>query len=339
MQLKNLARALAACAFALVAIMADVAYAEHIIMKNGDKITGTIKSVWDKELIIEPSYSDEFAVDVPEIASIESDRIFEIEFADGRKVDAQFNGADDAGLQRVVIDGQPLTVPLEQIAELQEPEDYYEWESRIDANATVRSGNTDSSLSRVNANSVLKLGDHRQIADLTVSREETDSITSKEQMLLQYNYNWLFSDAIFLSGKVSFERDPIRDLDSRIILGAGLGYDFWAEPSRVLSAQAGFGFQTEEIDFIETDSSIFFWSLRFSYDLLGGDLNFFHNDSFSENLSGRKNSIFKSSTGLRYEISDLLYGNVQIDYDYESNPASAATSKDFALLFGLGLEF
>ena len=56
-------------------------------------------------------------------------------------------------------------------------------------------------------------------------------------------------------------------------------------------------------------------------------------------INGRDNAVFKSSTGLRYEITDLLYGNFQVDYDYESEPAATADNEDLAVLLGFGLEF
>ena len=327
------------CAISVCLFTCTIANAEYIVMKNGDKITGTISKIWDKELFIEPAYSDEFSVDMPNIAYIESDRVFEIEMQDGRKADAEFKGADEAGLQIAVIDGQSVAMPLAQIAELEEPDEYYEWDTTVDLSATLRKGNTDSSNSRLNANSILKLGDHRHIGDFVFSRETLDSITSKEQTLLTYSYNWLYTDDWFVAGNASFERDPIRELDKRLILGAGIGYDVWNDAGRLWTMQLGLGGQTEEIGMEKNDSGIAFWSMRISHDLIGGDLNLFHNNSITTNISGRSNTVLKTSTGFRYEITDLLYANVEFVYDYESDPADIAENEDVSLLVGLGLEF
>jgi hypothetical protein len=56
-------------------------------------------------------------------------------------------------------------------------------------------------------------------------------------------------------------------------------------------------------------------------------------------VSGRENTVFRTTTGLRYEITDLLYANLSMDYDYETDPADIATNEDIAILFGLGAEF
>jgi hypothetical protein len=44
-------------------------------------------------------------------------------------------------------------------------------------------------------------------------------------------------------------------------------------------------------------------------------------------------------TGLRYEITDLLYVNFELDFDYESKPEAGVENEDIALLFGIGVEF
>ena len=47
---------------------ADPALADDVlVMKNGDRITGTVKKIWDGKLHIEPAYSGEIAVDLDKI--------------------------------------------------------------------------------------------------------------------------------------------------------------------------------------------------------------------------------------------------------------------------------
>ena len=63
---------------ALISLSAEgLAANDFVIMKNGDRITGDIKRIWDGEVTIEPEYSDEFQVDLPLVERIESDRDFE----------------------------------------------------------------------------------------------------------------------------------------------------------------------------------------------------------------------------------------------------------------------
>jgi len=203
----------------------------------------------------------------------------------------------------------------------------------------VNRGNTDSETVRINANTNLKLGDHRHIGTPVVADESRDGLRTKDQKLLAYNYNWLFREAVFFAAQASYERDPIRSLDRRNIVGAGIGYDFWDDARRTFAMQGGLGYKTENIDNMSEDQTIAFWALRFSYDLKGGDLNLYHNHSLDTTLSGRRNSVVKSSTGIRFEITDLLYANLEVTYDYETHPAAGAEKEDVSVLAGIGLEF
>ena len=196
-----------------------------------------------------------------------------------------------------------------------------------------------SSNNKLAADSTLVIGDHRHFGDLSIIREDQDSVATKRQDLIRYNYNWLFRDPWFFSAAVSLERDPIRDLDRRAVLTAGMGRDIWNNPRLSLNLQLAVGAITEEISGSSEQSTVAQWALRYRQDLFSEDLEIYHNDSITYYVDGRDNTIFKSTTGLRYEITDLLYANFSVDYDYETEPSATATNEDLAMLFGFGVEF
>ncbi len=203
----------------------------------------------------------------------------------------------------------------------------------------VNSGTTDSLNTKLAANTTLTIGDHRHYGDFTLIREEQNSLATKEQDLVRYNYNWLFNDPWFFSAAMSLERDPIRELDGRAILTAGMGRDIWNTPRLTLNIQLGAGVITEEIEMSNDQSTVAAWTLRYRQDLFAKDLEIYHNNSITYYIDGRANTIYKTTTGLRYEITDLLYANFSVDYDYETQPAATATNEDLAVLFGVGVEF
>jgi putative salt-induced outer membrane protein YdiY len=335
-------KALASKAIVCLAItiwVPALAAADVLYLKNGDRITGTIKSIWDNEVTIEPEYSDEFQVDLPLVERIESDRDFEVEMPDGSDVVAKMQGVDEDGNQLLIIEGESVAIPLGELREVDEPEDYYDWEALIDYSLSVSDGNTDSLNSRLAGQGVFKLGDHRHIGHVIQSREELESETTKDQTVLAYNYNWLFNDPWFFAANAQYERDPIRELKHRITASAGIGRDIWNDPGRFLNIQLGAGFLDEEIGLEKETSSVAVWALRFNHEFFSGDFDLFHNHSIIETIEGRDNTIIKTTTGIRYEISDLLYLNVSYDWDHESEPAGTAEKTDSTFVIGAGLEF
>lgn len=324
-------------------LVSQASYAGQIFMKNGDVITGDIKKIWDTDVTIEPTYADEFNIDLDAIDHFESEREFDVEFADGRDAKAKLIGGKD-GTQVLQIDGTTMEVPVMQITELDEPEDDFDWDSNIDLSSTVNTGNTDNVSATLQFRTNLKTDDHRHIGSFSFAHEQQNGESVKEQDRIDYSYNWSFKDPWFVALNAAAERDPIRDLDHRVSLGGGIGYNFWDDPSRFFQLQGLAGYLTEEFsagDVVGTESNesaIAGWILRFRYRLIE-DLTIFHDHTATTNVSGRSNSIFQSQTGVRYEITDFLYANFQFNFDHESEPSPDNKNTDTTTILGLGLEF
>ena len=95
----------------------------------------------------------------------------------------------------------------------------------------------------------------------------------------------------------------------------------------------------EEIGLEQDTSSVAAWLLRFRHEFFSDDFEIFHNHSIVETIASRENTIIKTTTGLRYEITGLLYLNVAFDWDHESQPAGTAEKTDTTFSIGAGLEF
>ena len=313
--------------------------AGQLIMKNGDRITGNIVKIRDKEIFIEPDYADEFSVDQDAVEYFVSDDEFEIDLGDGKDVDVRFDGVDKEGNQIVLVGDERMTVPLVEIAELEEVEEYSDWGAHVDFNTTINRGNTDSLNSKMTADYNLKFGDHRHLFELSFAREEQNSISVKEQELFRYSYNWAFSHRWGFGAVSSYERDPIRDLDRRMTVGPAATLNVWNSARKTFNIQFPLGYQNELIGGVEEDNVIAGWIMRIRYKFGRPDLELYHNNSLTQNIAGRTNTAIKTVTGARFEITDLLYVNFEIDFDWESQPAATAVSDDLSLLVGLGFEF
>ena len=110
-------------------------------------------------------------------------------------------------------------------------------------------------------------------------------------------------------------------------------------PEKPFNIQFPLGYQNELIGGVEEDNVIAGWIMRIRYKFGRPDLELYHNNSLTQNIAGRTNTAIKTVTGARFEITDLLYVNFEIDFDWESQPAATAVSDDLSLLVGLGFEF
>ena len=79
--------------------------------------------------------------------------------------------------------------------------------------------------------------------------------------------------------------------------------------------------------------------LRFRYDFNKPDLELYLNNTTTGAFYGRENVVTQFNAGTRYEITDLLYLNLEFLLDYETEPVEGAENEDISVLFGFGLEF
>ncbi len=335
----------------LCLIFCGITQADLLVLKNGDRITGDLQRIWDGDVSLEPVYSDELEVELSMVEYIESEEEFEIDLNDGRSLLASFAGADADGNQIVKSGDESVSVRLAELFELGELEDEFEWESNVELGGDINKGNTDTSNTKLRADTTVRFNDHRHIGEITFFREELAGVQTKEQDLFKYSYNWLFKDSWFFSADLTVERDPIINLNSRVILSPGIGLDIWDTPRRTLNVKLGAGYQTEEIHLplLEidqmTDSAVVTWALRYRQDFFSDDVELFHNHTVTHNISGRTNTSYKSTTGLGYEITDLLTARISMDFNYVTDPARLsdpprlAENEDIALLFSLVAEF
>ncbi|MGD8347461.1 MAG: DUF481 domain-containing protein [Lysobacterales bacterium] len=312
--------------------------ADQVKMSNGDIITGTVTKIEDGKVFIDPAYADEFAVDVAEVASIEAEQTFDIVLEDGSEKPAKFDHGDD-GMQTLVIEGQRRNVSMADVTLAVPPKPWYERTSKIEANLTWNSGNTDSQNNLIFADTQLRLGDHRHGGNLTFARDKTGDVYTKKQDLLNYSYNFMIADPWYLGATATYERDPIKDLDHRYQLGAIIGRDLINDDRRFLSINAGVGYSEEQYDGVTESGATGLWDLRYTHDFRDGSVAFFHNHNISQHFYGEDNLIFKSNTGFNFDIIDGIYTSISLRYDYETEPPEGNENEDTTLAVGVGARF
>ena len=311
-------------------------FADVVFLENGDRISGTIKEIWGDILIIEPEYSDPIELDRDIVVGIESDREMAIELDGSKETPYLMSRSLKEG--RVVLDAEDnkFDVALDSIKRAEEIKDF-DWDIKFDLGSTFSRGNTESQTTNLQWDGNLIIKDHRIKSDLFISREEVAGEKTKAKDRVNLGYNYFFIDQWFLAVNLAAERDPISLLNSRYSLSPAIGYDFLDDPNRFLHVQLGAGYSSERSNNLTSTSTTIDWKLNFYWELLNGDLQFFHDQNLLKNLEGRKNLVFYSQTGFRYEINEDIYLNFQANYDYDSQPAGNAKEEDLTFIIGAGV--
>lgn len=339
-KIMNPAQQLIGCMFLLFGA-GSAAAADYILMKNGDRITGEIKKIWNEEVFIEPEYGDTYAIELEYVAYIHTEEAFEVEFRRGRRTEMIVGHLDlgEEGKPVVISEADGRTYPLAEIDNMLEIEEFFDWEVRSDISVNVASGNSDSNSGRFYALGRIKLGEHNHKLEFTRDGAQADGVTSKDQTSVYYEDVWTFHEDWFMRGSVSWDKDPIRDLESRSQYYIGPGFHFWDDSKRTLNLSAGPNLLVEKIGG-EDDQSVSVQAV-FRYEQLfwNDDLVLFQQTDLQRVVSGRANKILSTSTGARLDLPRDIYVNLQVDFDYESNPADGRQKEDVTYLVGVGMEF
>ncbi len=320
--------------------VAALAATDFVIMKNGDRITGEVEKIWNEEVFIEPEYGDTYAIELEYVAYIHTDEEFEVEFLRGRRTETVLGRLDlgDDGQPVVIVDDGAATYPLRDVDNMLEVEDFFDWEVRSDISVNVASGNTNTTSGRFYAMGTIKLGEHKHKLELTRDGASTEGDVTKDQSEVYYEDLWTFRDDWFMRGSVTWTQDPIRDLDSRSEFYLGPGFHFWDDSKRTLNISVGPNLLVENIGGDEDESVSVQTVFRYEQYFLDDDLVLFQETDVQRVVSGRENKILNTSTGFRWELPRDIYMNIQVDFDYESNPADGRQKEDVTYLVGVGME-
>ena len=317
----------------------SAAHADYVMMKNGDRITGEIKKIWNGEVFIEPEYGDTYPIEMDYVSYIHTDDEFEVAFRVGRRINSVIGrlGLDDQGRPSVMT-AEGTRYPLSRVDNMLEVEEFFDWEVRSDISVNVASGNTDTNSGRFYALGRMKLGEHRHQLEFTRDGAKADGVVSKNQTQVNWEDQWTFRDDWFLRGAVSWMRDPIRELESRSQVYIGPGYHFWDDSKRTLNLSIGPNLLVEDIGAEKEESVALQTVFRYEQRFLDDDLVLFQQTDYQSIITGRKNKILNMSTGIRWDLPRDVYVNLQVDYDHETNPAEGRVKADVTYLVGVGVE-
>ena len=79
------------------------------------------------------------------------------------------------------------------------------------------------------------------------------------------------------------------------------------------------------------------WQLTYRRDVTG-DFEFFHDHSVLTFIDGRENLVADTETGFRWEIWSDVYFNMQLNWNWESDPALGNEQEDLTYALGFGIE-
>jgi putative salt-induced outer membrane protein YdiY len=240
---------------------------------------------------------------------------------------------------------QPLDSSIVSLVAQDEAMTDPQWTGSVSLSAISTTGNTETESFNFDSNAVLR----REIDRFTWKaflNYGTDSgsgasVLTQRKMgtSLQYDHFVNEAETTYVYGNSGVEYDALADLDMRLTIGAGMGYQFYEEDKFKLSGEAGLTSVTEDFEGAPSDDYL---SLR-----LAGNLY----KQFDDNLiltqgaevlpSLQESADINASldTKLNLSLSESMFTSFQWVLDYDNTPSGSKDRVDNRFILSLGWSF
>ena len=320
---------------------AVAAHADLLVMDNGDRITGRLDSITGGKAIFDTPYAGRIWVEIANIRTLETEEAYAVRMGD-RMIEGTFAGEGD--LQQLIGADQAAIVNWTGVRSATQSRNAFTrfatgWGSHLDLALSLADGN-----SSTEAFNVLLEVDYQDelnahLVTALLAREEGEGLLTRDQLDIDYGYKRFLTERWYGAGNAEYFQDTLKDIDSRITLGIGVGVQFFDNSIQNLSSDIGISAVREDIG---GDSDVE-PALRLGVDyqrfVLAKTIELFHRQSILQLLGDEKNQAFSSSTGIRYAYNERIDTNFRIDLAYESDPPPGNERTDTTYSLGVGIKF
>ena len=332
-------------------------FADQIVLKNGDRVTGTIVKKADDALTVKSTHFGLITVPWKEIESIKTDAPLNVVLADGKEVMgtlATANGkvdiAGDSGKQSVVpADVKALRDKGEQAEyeRMLHPGWKNLWAGTASLGFAGATGNARTSVFTIGMNAArVTRTDKTAIYFNTIKSSATAngrSVDTAQAVRGGVAYNRNLRKRLFVNVFNDYEYDRFQSLDLRVVMGGGLGYSVWKREKSQLDVLGGISWNHETFDpfplkKFTRNSAEAYWGDDFAYKLSGRSA-FTQNFRMFNNLSNTGQYRMNGDIGLTTKLFSWLSWNLALSDRYLSNPSAGRKTNDFLYTTGVGITF
>lgn len=325
----------------LLLALAVSARADVVWLKSGDRVSGTVESLDGMSLTIETEWGGTLTIDRDAVAGMQTEETMNLMLYDGDRVEARFEHDSEEDELRILATGEePRVVTLQSVrfasadAEVDGPGD--RWDSRLDYGLNISTGNTETQKHSLRTGTTLRHGPWRHQANADLDLEKNSGSTTREQYRVGYQLDWFFREDWFAFGSSEYFQDKLRDVDYRITLGGGLGYQWWDNSLGALSLEGGLSEVIEKVDGESDNNRALRLGVDYNRYYMGERLEVFHGSELLVLAERDRGEILKTSTGVRYALNSFLSTNFRVDFDHETEPAPGRKKSDLVYVIGVG---
>lgn len=255
---RNMKIARAAFCLFLFALLLSTAYADTVVLKNGNTLNGTIDSLDKKELVLDIYKGGEVKIDRAQVKEIKSDTTIYVTASGKRKVSGQ---ASTQGENLVIqTTSGPVSIPFAEVENIrsQHQQDLYEgslhpgldqnWKGAANLGFALARGNSDTTNLNIGMNAARKTpsdGITLRFSSVYAKNNEPGEGVTANTILAGIRYDRTISGRLFAFVAADYTHDPLQFLNLRQIYSGGLGFHAINNPNTTFDVLAGANYTRE----------------------------------------------------------------------------------------------
>ena len=328
---------------------------DWIELKSGEWLKGRIKSMQDEKLEFDSEEMDVHNFDWEDIRTVRSPRLHSVRFDIGEPLQGSLLITTNE--VQVMSDTATNSFRRDELVAITPTgrREIDKWSAHVSAGMSFRSGNTKeveyntrATLQRRTPSTRLLLDYTGNFGEYTIGTNQTVTTEDNQRSYAQFDY--FLSRRLFVRlPTVEYYKDPLQNLDHRLTLGGGVGYDVIHNRRAEWNVTLGAAWQRNWYSSVGTnqnpiaDSAALTLDSRLDLDITDRiNVVLQYRGQFSGRETG--NNTHHGVATLEFKIHKRLDLDVSFTWDRVANPETDASGHtpskdDFRLNLGLGIDF
>jgi hypothetical protein len=337
----------------LACVLLPAAWADQIVLKNGDRVTGSIIKKDDKNVTIKTDHFGVVVAPWDQVESIIAEKPIHIVLGDGKAVQGTLTAS--GGKAEVTTPQDKLNLTSADIAVMRNDDEEKAYQRMLHpgwGDLWAGTGTIGLAGTTGNAETLTLTGGVN--ADRTTNTDKTALYFSFIKASASFNgqsedtaqavrggisYSHNVSPRFFFNVFNDYEYDKFQDLDLRFVLGGGLGFHAWKNDRSRMDLLAGAAYNRSSFStpFVR-NSAEFYWGNEYALKL-GSATTLVQSYRMFNDLDDTSIYRVNFDVGLSTKLLKWLSWNISLSDRYLSTPAPGRKSNDFLYTTGLGISF
>ena len=200
-------------------------------------------------------------------------------------------------------------------------------------------GNTDTMAIDIDAAYEWKTSAYRNTIKFDWDKKEDDGEETEDKFKLQYQYDYFLDQGRFVSTQLGYAEDEFKGLDNRYQAGLGLGKQFWDDEEGAFQLEGGVSYVIENL----TDETVSQAALRFASkykkNYTSQNVVLFNDVQVLLSAAMLSDTLLETRTGLQFKFNQQFSTTLQVEFDFDNEPATGQQKSDVSYKVGLGYDW